>query len=121
MVERVNLFARQLGIGEALAVDAGHSSNEAVGIGDTFCWLLAAAMVETKHLFVKVTIKMEWFDRHIGSAKVALEQAPEIFKAVRVNLSLHVPVRVVHPIVNVAILERVIGYCAVRVYLAHHT
>lgn len=44
MVERAYLFARQLGIGQALATDAGHSSNEALGIGGALCWFPAAAV-----------------------------------------------------------------------------
>ena len=97
-----------LRIGKALADDLRHGKVEAVEIGNVA--LLGFAIVESKHLLVKVTVKMEWLDRYVGSAQVALEQAPEILQAVSVNLSLDVPLCMVHNIVNVAPMQFVISH-----------
>ena len=47
-----------------------------------------------------------------------MEQRPEILQAVRVNPPVDVPLHVIHPLMHVAVVKQLVGYCAVRVYLA---
>ena len=118
MVERVNPLARQLSIGEALTVDAGHSGYEAICVTDALFGFFAATIVVTEYLFTEVTLKMERLDRHVGSAQIALEQAPEILQPVRVYPPVDVPLHVVHPLMHIAIVQQLIRHCAVRIDLA---
>src|ERR1700677_2596711 len=61
---------------------------------------------------------MERFYRHVGSAKISLEETPEIFERISVNPSIDVPLRMVNPFVNVAPVQLVIHHRIVGVYLA---
>jgi hypothetical protein len=53
------------------------------------------AKVVAENLFVKVAEQMEWLDANIGSLQLALEQTPEVFESVGVNLPVNVPLGVV--------------------------
>ena len=46
--------------------------------------------VVAENLFVEVAKQMEWLDADIGALQLALEQAPEVFESVGVNLSVNV-------------------------------
>ena len=93
MVERVCALARQLGIRQAFAKDLGHGEREAVGIVQRI--VFGRAIIETENLFVKVTIKMEWLNSNVGSAKGSLQERPEVFNSLRVNRSTDVLSRMV--------------------------
>jgi len=53
------------------------------------------AEVITENLFVKVAEKMERFDRNISAFELALEQTPEVFEAVGMNLPVNISLGVV--------------------------
>jgi hypothetical protein len=53
---------------DALADDLANSKIEAASIVKVF------AIVESEHLFVKVTVKMKRFHAHVGSRITALQQ-----------------------------------------------
>jgi len=57
--------------------------------------------VVPEHLFVQIPEQVELFHAHIGSLESALEQAPEVFESVSVNL----PVNVFFGVVNDLVLE----------------
>ncbi len=52
---------------------------------------------------------MEWFDTNVASRDAALEQRPEVLKAVSVNLSINVLLRMVNNLVGVFRSQSVIG------------
>src|SRR5580704_7950974 len=60
---------------------------------------------------------MEWLDRHVSSAQIALEQAPEVFQPVRVDTAIDVPLRVIHKFMHEAIVQQIVPDSVVRVDL----
>ena len=63
------------------------------------------AEVVPKHLFVQIPEQMELFHAHIGSLESALEQTPEVFKSVGVDL----PINVFFGMVNDLVLESLLS------------
>src|SRR5580704_2828777 len=61
---------------------------------------------------------MKRLDSNVGSAKGALQQRPEVFQSIRVNRAAHIFLHVVNPLMDVAVLERGVAHCAVRIDLA---
>lgn len=57
--------------------------------------------VVAERLFVEVAEQMEWLDTHISSLNSALEQAPEVFEIVGVNVPVDVGNRMVNNLVRV--------------------
>ena len=78
-VARRFIFACQFAIGEALAADLGHGESETLPIVHVF------ARIETEGLLVKVTVKMERLYRNIRARDAALQETPEVLKAVCVT------------------------------------
>ena len=58
---------------------------------------------------------MKRFDTNIGSRDAALQQAPEVFEAVSVNLPVNVSFRMIHDLVGVFSGQSVIGCQSVGV------
>src|SRR2546425_5787993 len=52
--------------------------------------------VVTEHLFVQIPEQMERLDTDIGAFQLTLEQAPEIFQSVSVNLPINVGLGVIY-------------------------
>src|SRR5438034_10051772 len=48
------------------------------------------SFIEAKGLFIQVSEQMKGFDVHVGSFQGALEQAPEVFQTVRMDVTLGV-------------------------------
>lgn len=72
--------------------------------------ILGGAIVVAEHLFVYVAEQMKRLYRNVRALQSALQKAPEVFKAVGVNLAVHVPLRVVNRLVNeVLIVQSLIG------------
>ena len=55
--------------------------------------------VVAEHLLVQITEQMKGFHADIGTLQLALEQAPEVFKPVGMNLSVYVFLRMVNNLV----------------------
>jgi len=68
------------------------------------------AIIETKHLLVKVTVKMKRFDRHIRARDAALQQTPEVFESVGVYAAIHVLSCVVNDLVSIVRCQSVIRH-----------
>ena len=83
-------FACEFAVGEALAADLGHGELEALAV------VHVLAVVVAKSLLVKVAEKMKRFHTHIRARDAALQQRPEVLKAVRVYATIHV----LHGMVN---------------------
>ena len=71
--------------------------------------LFSAAKVVPENLFIEVTEKMERFDANVGSLKPTLQERPEIFQSVCVNLPVHVPLRMVNHVVRVVADKSFVG------------
>lgn len=99
---RGDIFAGQLREGKPLAENARDGFKKAA-------FVIFFALVEAKRLFVKVTGKMKRLYAHIGSLDCALEQAPEIFQPVRMDVALGVANRVVNHLMNVVGVHADIG------------
>jgi hypothetical protein len=80
--------------------------------------LFASAIVVTKDLLVKVAVKMEWFDSNVSSAKVALQQAPEVLQPIGMNLSVNVPLGVIDELMDISRMELVVSVGVIGINLA---
>src|ERR1051326_248280 len=79
---------------EALASNLAEGKLKAFRIGN-FAFF-GSAIVVAEHLFIDVPLKVERLNRNVGSAQSALEQRPEVFDALSVNLSANVFDGMVH-------------------------
>ena len=61
-------------------------------------------------LFVNVAEQVEWLDADVGSVQATLQETPEVFHSVGVNVSVHVFDRVIDDSVPVVGLKPVIGF-----------
>ena|ERR1019366_4905999 len=61
---------------------------------------------------------MKRFYSNVSAAKVALEEAPEIFESVGVNFALNVLLGVVHEVMDVAPVQQIVSRSAVGIDLA---
>jgi len=69
------------------------------------------AEVVPEHLFVQIPEQMELFHAHVGSLESALQETPEVFEAVGMNLPVNVFFRMVnHLVLESLFLESLIGH-----------
>jgi len=116
VVERVYLFACELRVGEALASDLCHEESEAVGVSQGV--VFGSTVLEAEYLLVKVTIKMERFNSDVSPAQRALEQRPEIFDSLCVDLTANVLPRMIHHLMHELISKSIVGDGGICVDLA---
>lgn len=83
----VSPFASQLLVSKAAVCDMRHGHLKAVTISDEV--LLGGAVVIAENLLVYVAEQMKWLDRNVRAFQSTLEQAPEIFESIGVNLSFN--------------------------------
>jgi hypothetical protein len=102
------LRACELSIGQALVDDALEGECETHGVS-------SLAVVETKRLFIKVAEQMERFDGYIGALEGALQETPEVLKAIGMDLAINVCLGVIDDVVNVVTAESLIGEMRVGV------
>ena len=62
-----------------------------------------------EHLFIKIPEQVERFHAHVGSLDSTLEQTPEVFESVGVNLSIHVRLSMVNDLVGESGLQVLIN------------
>src|SRR5438132_1327413 len=67
------------------------------------------ASIEPERLLIEVAKQMERFDRDIGALDGALQERPEVFEAVDVDLPIDVSLRVVNDLVDVILVQSVVG------------
>jgi len=66
--------------------------------------------VIAENLFIQIPEEMKLFDTNVSALQLALEQAPEVFESVSVNLSVNVAFRMVYNLVlEILVLEHVVG------------
>lgn len=101
---RRTVLPGHFGIGEALSHHVRGDMLEAKAI------MLKFAKVEAEHLFVQIAEQVELFNANVGALQSALEQAPEVLKAVSVHATVNVAFRVVNDLVlEPLVLEQVVG------------
>src|SRR5579884_563811 len=83
-----------------------HCHVEPVGI--TYAALFGGPIVETEHLLIQIAEQMERLNTDVGSCNPTLEQRPEVFEPVRVNLPVNVLLRMVNNFVSVIPRQSVI-------------
>jgi hypothetical protein len=112
-VARRFVFACEFGISEATASDLRHSKLESLRIvsGAFF----GSTIIETKNLFVYIAEQMKRLDSDIGSTKAALQQRPEVLKAVRVDAAIDVPFRMIHNAMDEVVAHLVVTDCVIRI------
>ena len=97
-------LASEFFVSEAFAADLRHDQREAVGIVQ---WVVfRGPVVIPKYLLGYVAIKMIGLNSNVGSAQGALQQRPEVFDALRVDVTANVFFNVIDDFMNVL--------CAVR-------
>jgi hypothetical protein len=96
-------FAGDFGKGQTLPDDLRSQCVEAVTIGH------ADPMVEPKGLLIHIAEQVEGFDADVRSAKSALQEAPEVFQTVSVDIPLHVGLRMIDELMDVIAAQSKIG------------
>jgi hypothetical protein len=107
-VARRSVFTCQFGVGQTMPKNLRHEKHEAVRVvqGIVFC----GAVVKSKNLLVYIPAKVEWLYSNVGSSQSSLEQTPEIFDALSMNLSANVLLRVIHNVMDKAVMQLVVAY-----------
>lgn len=109
-VVRVFCFASDFLVCESTPNDLLHDNCEPFGISEL-------ARVESKYLFIDVPEQVERLDTDVRSVQSALQQAPEVFHAVRMDLSLDIGFRVIDNLVRVILAQSKVGNHFVRVQM----
>jgi hypothetical protein len=97
-------LARQLSERNALADDLPDGEIEATSVIKLF------TVVEAKHLFVKVTVKMERLYAHIGSRDATFQERPEILKAIGMHAAIYVLSRMVNDLMRIVRCQSFVGH-----------
>lgn len=100
------ILRRQFCIRQSLTYDLLTQQTETVRI---IQWIvLRGAVVEPERLLIDVTEQVERLNGNVSSAKSALQQRPEIFHALHMNLSVNVLLKVVHELMLVFRIQVVV-------------
>src|SRR5215211_1776874 len=103
-------LARKLIVGEPTTADRSECFAESVGI-------LVFALIEPECPLIEVSEQVVRLDADVRTLYPALQQAPEVPKAVGVNVSVNVLLCVVNNVVDVLGVNPPVGAKRVRVYL----
>src|SRR5271168_291669 len=86
-----------------------HSHLKTVPIANELCF--RGAIIVAKHLFVQIPEQVERLDVHVSALQSALEQAPEVFESIGMNLPVNVAFGMVDNLVlESLVLESLIGH-----------
>ena len=89
---------------EPLAYGLSNSKAEAPPVSHRRT-IFVLTVIEAEHLFVNVAEQVERFDGNIGSIDAALQETPEVLKAVGMHVAIHVRLKVIDGIVHVVLIE----------------
>src|SRR6266850_487641 len=104
----ISAFASQLLVSDSTVCDMTHSHLKAVAVSNEA--LFGGAVVVAEHLFVYIAEQMEPLHPNVPALQIALQKAPEILKAIGVNLAANVPFRMVNRLVGeVLVIQSLIG------------
>src|SRR5208282_2516435 len=97
-------LASHFGIGEALSDYVRGNVLETKSIVSQF------PQVEAEHLLIQIPEEVEGFHAHVGSLNSTLQEAPEVFESVGVNLPVYVFLGVVNYLMlEILMLQALIG------------
>src|SRR5260370_25763249 len=100
----IGALASQLLVSEATTRDMRHNTMKAFAI------MRSLAIVVAEHLFVQIAEHVKRLNRNVRAFQPALEQAPEVFQSVGMDLAINVLLGVVNRLVSeVLIVEPLIG------------
>ena len=85
-----------------------HSHMKTVAVANEMVFL--GAIVVPEHLLIQVAEEMERFHANVGSFESALEQAPEVFESVGVNLPVNIRLGMVNDLVRESGLQVLVGH-----------
>jgi len=94
-------LAGEFRIGQPFADNLTDANIETLRIGHL-------AIVEPESLLIDVAKQMEWFDADVGAVQLPLNETPEVFHAVSVDVAIRVLDRVIDDLMFEAILQAVI-------------
>ena len=98
-------LAGEFFVGEPLADDLSKRLAEAVRVSHVFSVIVAEC------LFIEVPEQVKRFHTHVGAGQVALQEAPEVFEPVGVDLTVGIGFSVVDDIVSEFWTDIEIGRC----------
>ena len=105
------VLAGQVMIGQTFTDDLRNDCAEAVAVIHVF------AIVIPKGLFVQVAKEMERLDADIGSFQAALQEGPEIFDSVSVDVPVYLALGMVDHLMNVVLFEAVVSDPRIAEYI----
>ena len=105
----ITTLADELGIHQAFSGKARNGFQKAA-------FVIVFALVESERLFIQIPEQMKRFNAHIRSFDTALEQRPEVFQPVSVNVAFRVALRVVNDLVDVFVIEFRVRAKSIRDY-----
>ena len=86
-------------IGQSLPNDLSHRIAKAVRVVH---WV---PIVPTECLFIHIPEQMERLDAHIRSFDASLEERPEVFKPVRMDMAFRVALDMIYHVVDIFVCE----------------
>ena|SRR6266850_1628486 len=101
---RRSRLASDFGIGETLSEDMRSDMLKSQAIVSQLPEVVA------EHLLIQVAEEMERFHANVGSFESALEQAPEVFESVGVNLPVNIRLGMVNDLVRESGLQVLVGH-----------
>ena len=104
------LLSDELGVFQAFSDDALHGSNAKPALVGVL------SLVESERLLIAVSEQMKRLNVHVSSFQASLEQRPEVFKAVRVDVAFRVALKMVYNLAVVIFRQIVIGHERIGVH-----
>jgi len=101
-------LAGDFGPCQALSDDLAHSHIKAVTIGQRLP-VAILPVVEAKRLFIEIAEQVEGFHADVSSVQSALQQAPEVFHRVRMDVAANVLNSMVNHLMSVIGLQPIVG------------
>src|SRR6266566_201001 len=95
---RAQIRAGQVAVGDAPSYDVGQYADKPRAV-------VAGALVEAAHLLVNIPEQMERVNGNVGAFDRPLEQRPELFQTVGVDLPAHVFARVINHLMLIQLRE----------------
>jgi hypothetical protein len=118
----IGALASEFLIGDSTVCNMTHHTEKPSQVRDKRIFL--GAIVEAKYLLINIEKQMEGFDADVCALESALEQAPEVFESVGVDLAVNVLLRMVDYLMcEILIVQSLIGHKriginrAVRLYV----
>src|SRR5271166_2159433 len=108
------ILASQFGVGETLTADLTHCQMKAVSVIQRV--VFRGAIVEAKHMFGDIAVKMKRFHSNVGSAQSALQETPKVLDSLRMDFATNILFDMVNGRMNIVLRRKmIVGRKAVSV------